>query len=141
MSKLITVFTMMISWATCSNAAELIVSIDYIEGNIGKIYAQAFQGIEDYQKGIPAGQVLQDAKDGPNQLLFSNLSTGEYVVRIFHDQNNNQLFDQDENGIPEEGYGFSNEAAAEFGPPSYEDMIVIIKEGDETVRTNAKMFY
>ena len=141
MSKPIIMFAMMIPWPVCSNAADLVVSIDNIDGNIGKVYAQAFQGIEHYQKGIPVGQIQQDAKDGPNQLIFSDLQAGEYVVRIFHDQNNNEEFDQKENGIPLEGYGFSNEAAAEFGPPSYEDMIVIIKEGDETVRTNAKMFY
>ena len=141
MSKFFILFAMINSWVASSNAADLIVSIDHIEGNIGKIYAQAFQGCENYHKDIPVGQAMQDAKDGPNQLIFSNLQAGEYVVRIFHDQNNNEKFDQKENGIPLEGYGFSNEVAAEFGPPSYKDMIVIIKEGEARVSTKAKMFY
>jgi len=53
MSKLIIIFAMMIPWPVCSNAADLVVSIDNIDGNIGKVYAQAFQGIELIKKAFP----------------------------------------------------------------------------------------
>jgi uncharacterized protein (DUF2141 family) len=84
---------------------------------------------------------MTQAKTGAGELLFKNLSPGEYVVRIFHDENNNQKMDMNAFGMPTEGYGFSNEAIGNMGPPQYKDMIVLIKEQDSLVKTKSKMIY
>lgn len=131
----------MCTWTTTSSAASLIVSIKNIDGGGGEIYAQIFNGIENYQNNIAEDQTMLTAKKGTIQLIFNNLKVGEYVVRLFHDQNNNQKFDQDASGMPMEGYAFSNEAMGIFGPPSYNDMAVIINDSEITVNTIAKMNY
>lgn len=63
-------------------------------------------------------------------IIFKSVPPGSYSVAILHDENNNQRMDKNILGIPKEGYGFSNNAAAAFGPPSY-------KKASFTHTTNA----
>ena len=51
-------------------------------------------------------------------LQFNELKPGKYAIRYFHDENANDTLDTNWMGIPIEGYGFSNNAIAIFGPPS-----------------------
>lgn len=50
---------------------------------------------------------------------FKDLPAGDYAISIFHDVNDNQALDKNNLGIPIEPYGFSNNAEATFGPPSF----------------------
>jgi uncharacterized protein (DUF2141 family) len=52
-------------------------------------------------------------------IIFKSVPPGTYAVAILHDENNNQKMDKNILGLPKEGYGFSNNASAPFGPPSY----------------------
>jgi uncharacterized protein (DUF2141 family) len=133
---------LLISTATFTAiSAELQVSIDHINSDQGVILAQIFTGEENYKTGKSIENTMIQAKTGNGELLFKNLTPGEYVVRMFHDENNNQKMDMNAFGMPTEGYGFSNEAIGNMGPPQYKDMIVIIKEEDSIVKTKSKMIY
>ena len=46
---------------------------------------------------------------------------GTYGIKIFIDKNNNNKFDFNIVGIPKEQYGFSNDASALLGPPSFQN--------------------
>lgn len=46
---------------------------------------------------------------------------GTYGIKIFIDKNNNNKFDFNIVGIPKEQYGFSNDASALLGPPSFKN--------------------
>ena len=46
---------------------------------------------------------------------------------MFHDQNNNDKLDSNFMGIPNEPYGFSNNARGTFGPASWDDAKFEIK--------------
>lgn len=50
---------------------------------------------------------------------FLGLKPGPYAAVVYHDENKNGKFDQNAFGMPEEGYGFTNDAAALFSPPSF----------------------
>ena len=58
------------------------------------------------------------------------LPEGRYVVSLFHDANGNNQLDTGEYGIPLEKYGFSNNAPAEHGLPSFKDIAFVFKPGD-----------
>ena len=66
------------------------------------------------------------------KVTFSDLPSGEYAVRLFHDQNNNEKLDTNLIGIPTEGYGFSNDAHGMFGPYPFKRWLVGI-EGDTII--------
>ena len=50
---------------------------------------------------------------------FTNLPPGDYVISAFEDSNDNSKLDKNGFGMPQEKYGFSNNARRPFGPPKY----------------------
>jgi uncharacterized protein (DUF2141 family) len=51
---------------------------------------------------------------------FTGIAPGEYAIVVFHDENGDGEFNQNAFGMPEEGYGFSRDAAALFSAPSFD---------------------
>jgi uncharacterized protein (DUF2141 family) len=51
---------------------------------------------------------------------FGGLATGQYAAVVFHDENGDHEFNMNAFGMPKEGYGFSNDAAALFSPPEFQ---------------------
>lgn len=134
--------TLFILSITCSvKAAELTVTIDHIKNDEGIVYAQLFLGEDSYINNNAEQNAMMPAKQGVGEFTFTDLKPGDYVVRLYHDENGNQQLDMNAFGMPLEGYGFSNEAVANMGPPQYKDMVVRIEESDGVVKTKAKMAY
>ncbi|HVA77070.1 MAG TPA: DUF2141 domain-containing protein [Candidatus Binataceae bacterium] len=52
---------------------------------------------------------------------YVDIPPGTYAAVVFHDENSDGEFNQNAFGMPLEGYGFSNDAAALFAPPSFKD--------------------
>ncbi len=50
---------------------------------------------------------------------FEDIPPGTYALAVIHDENMNGELDTNVLGIPKEGYGFSNDARAWFGAPSF----------------------
>ena len=50
---------------------------------------------------------------------FTDLPPGQYAAVVFHDENGDHKFNMNAFGMPMEGYGFSNDAAALFAPPDF----------------------
>jgi len=50
---------------------------------------------------------------------FDSIPKGIYSVAVFHDEDKNGVLNKNQMNMPLEGYGFSNNAAANFGPPNY----------------------
>jgi len=59
---------------------------------------------------------------------IDSLPSGTYAVQYYHDINSNGKLDTGAFGIPEEGYGSSNDARGFMGPPDFADMIFDLKE-------------
>ena len=54
------------------------------------------------------------------------LKKKSYAIAVYHDENDNDSFDQGFLGIPLEDYAFSNNAAVFLGPPSFDDAAFIL---------------
>lgn len=50
---------------------------------------------------------------------FEDIPPGTYALAVVHDENMNGKLDTGLLGVPLEGYGFSNDAKAWFGAPSF----------------------
>ena len=74
--------------------------------------------------GHTAATQTVSARQGIVKFVFVNLRPGDYAAAAFHDENRSGDFDTNFIGIPREGYGFSNGAEAELGPPDFEDASV-----------------
>ncbi len=50
---------------------------------------------------------------------FEGIPSGTYALVVLHDENMNGKIDTNWLGVPKEGYGFSNDAKAASGAPSF----------------------
>jgi uncharacterized protein (DUF2141 family) len=62
-----------------------------------------------------------EAQAGTTVFQLPALPAGVYAVSVLHDENNNGKMDTNWVGMPNEGYGASNDAPARLGPPKFED--------------------
>lgn len=118
-----------------ANATQLDFKIEGIKSDEGKIYIQVFKGEEAYKTDQQIAASVIEATKGDATISFDGLEAGEYVVRYFHDEDNDGELATNFVGIPTEGYGFSNAAKPNFGPPKYEDMKFQI-DGEQAIVVN-----
>jgi uncharacterized protein (DUF2141 family) len=125
---------------TSSIAAQtLTVEITGIKNDQGKILLQLFDSNENYQSNKAYSANMIKAKKGVVSVTFNDLVAGEYAIRYFHDENDNGQLEKNLFGMPVEGYGFSNNAKADFGPVSFDDMKVTIT--DQNLVTHSSVQY
>ncbi|MEI4551214.1 DUF2141 domain-containing protein [Pseudoalteromonas spongiae] len=103
-------------------------NIEGIQHDKGKLYIQLFKGENNFKKGEAHNVAIVNAKKGQLTVTFNDVEPGNYAIRYFHDENNNQDFDNNMFGMPIEGYGFSNNAPVNFGPPSYQQMTFMVSD-------------
>ena len=63
-------------------------------------------------------------------------STGTYAIAVYHDADSNRSFNRTGLGLPEEGFGFSNNPGTLFGLPSFRSVRLAVprSEMQTTVR-------
>ena len=62
-------------------------------------------------------------------VTIKNLKQSNYAIAIFHDKNSNNKFDKFLS-IPNEKYGFSNNAFSFFGPPKFEEAAFFLSSNE-----------
>ena len=115
--------------ATPILAAELAIEVRGVRSGDGRLFV-AVHGSET-SATFPAGDGMvaglnQRASAGTLRFVLRDLPPGRYAVNAFHDENDNGDLDTNVVGIPSEGYGFSNDPGAAFGPPDFEAAAVTV---------------
>ena len=77
----------------------------------------------------PTQSKISAINDGNAIAIFSGIVPGTYAIVIFHDKNENSILDFDENGIPKENYGVSNNTFG-YGPPQWHDSKFNVQDQD-----------
>lgn len=96
--------------------------IKNVKNDEGVISAALFSGEDNFpDKEKALFNTTVSASKGETKVRFEDIPAGEYALAVFHDENNNKDLDTNFIGIPKEGYGFSNNSKATFGPPKYKD--------------------
>ncbi|WP_428718877.1 DUF2141 domain-containing protein [Undibacterium curvum] len=116
--------------------ANLTVKVSGIANNKGKILAAVCDKSHFLKQCEKTA--LEPAASAVT-LMFSELQPGSYAVMVFHDENDNKVFDKTAGGIPLEGYGFSRDAKGHYAPPTFEDAMVEIKSGNNDI--SIKLLY
>lgn len=73
-------------------------------------------------------------------VTFDSIPSGEYSFSCFHDEDGNGSLNTNAFGIPNEGYGFSNNPGITFGLPSFSTIKFTVTEGD-TVNKTVNLIY
>lgn len=95
------------------------VTIDNVTSNEGKVL-MSLHTSETFMKGKGIKDDESTIKDGKVTVTFENVLPGEYAILALHDKNDNRRMDFEENGMPKESFGASNNVMA-MGPPQYDD--------------------
>lgn len=66
------------------------------------------------------------------------LPPGAYAVAVYHDENGNRAFDRTMLGVPREGYGFSNDAPASNGLPSFASVRFRLPAAGRTINVHMR---
>ena len=105
------------------------VRVAGVENPEGTIEVALFTSQEGFLKSEAAFRT-ESAKTlkGATNLLFENLPEGTYALAVFQDRNENRKLDTNWLGIPKEPMGFSNAGMKAFGPPSFEDCHLDLRE-------------
>jgi len=79
----------------------------------------AFHSETTFMKTAPLYAKSSTIENGICKVVFENVPEGEYAILCFHDENKNDRMDFQENGMPKESYGASNNVM-NFGPPQFD---------------------
>ena len=71
-------------------------------------------------------------------IVLENIKPGKYAFNYIHDENKNKKLDTKMLLIPKEGFGYSNNVDAKFGPPAFEKWLFEVKEN---LKLNLKVTY
>ena len=77
------------------------------------------------------------ARAGDNTIAVRDVPPGNWAVLAYQDANDNGELDRNFIGIPSENYGFSRDARGKFGPPSFEDAVITVR--DEPTVANVRL--
>ena len=119
-----------------ASAATVQVKVDGIRNDKGAVQV-ALCDAATYPKNCrytatapaQAGSVTVDVPDVPS---------GTWAALAYHDENSNKKLDTNFVGMPTEGYGFSNGAKGNFGPPKFKDTAITVGEGTTTALMTLK---
>lgn len=76
---------------------------------------------EDDSQMLQPQAVAIDPKTLSAQVVFTNLPPGVYAVSARHDENKNARLDKNFVGMPQEGYGISNNPKPRMRPPRFDE--------------------
>jgi uncharacterized protein (DUF2141 family) len=125
-------FLSMILVASIAGAEnKLTVVVDSIEKSEGKVLVAVYDSDNFLKQPLYYGmaKVEQDVEEVT--VVIENVTSGQYAVAVFHDENDNNNLDTGAYGIPIEKYGFSNNARGKMGPPAFQDCVISIEEDTE----------
>ena len=99
------------------NGKTITVTIENIANNNGKVVL-GLHTEDTFMKGQGIASAESKIVDGKITVTFENVEAGTYAIMALHDENENKRMDFQDNGMPKESYGMSNNPMS-FGPPEY----------------------
>lgn len=98
-------------------------AIDGVRGDAGRIACAFFRSGDGFPVASPPSPaviVTATIRDRGAVCVFRDVPPGTYAIAAMHDENRNGHLDRNWLGIPTEGYGFSENASASLGAPSFQ---------------------
>jgi uncharacterized protein (DUF2141 family) len=104
-----------------ANGIDVVVS--GFRNSNGQLGCRLFSSPEGYPRNNAAAMstLWMPIQNHQARCFFGGVPAGTYSVTIFHDENSNKKFDYNWMHYPIEGYGFSNNAKAQFKAPSWDE--------------------
>lgn len=113
--------------ASSAQAASLELTVEGLSKTEGQVLVAVYDRAELWLKGKPLKAAMAAVEGRSVTLLIEDLPEGaSLALSVVHDLNGNKRLDMNAFGMPVEPYGFSNNAAGSFGPPSFEAAKIVV---------------
>ena len=123
-----------LSATTTAQATRLIVTIDGVHSNRGKVAVALFSHAADFPDGKAADAwVKEPASRRPITVVFHHVQPGTYAVGAYHDENDDGKLDTNLLGWPTEGYALSNGVRLSYYRPRFSESAFTVGGAAETV--------
>ncbi|NJR70121.1 MAG: DUF2141 domain-containing protein [Synechococcales cyanobacterium CRU_2_2] len=127
---------------TTTALCSVTVTVTNLRSSAGQICFSLFAGPEgfpgDGERAIAKG--FTRANGDGLAYTFPNLKPGEYAIALFHDENNNGILDKGFLGIPQEGFGFSQNPTILMGAPSFRATAITLERPQTEIQILLKYF-
>ena len=111
---------------------EIVVEVDGLRSDHGEVRGALYTSSRGWaEEGHQVAVCAAPIHGHTASCVFHDVEPGTYAIAFLHDEDDDGGMDRDWIGIPQEGYGFSNDAAPGFGPPSF-DSASFSHSGPET---------
>ena len=110
--------------AACAAAGdEIVVRVNQLRNGAGNVVAVLYGDNPDdfLKKGRKLAKVWAPAREGTVDVCLTAPRPGTYAVAVYHDENANVRFDKTWIGLPDEGYGISNNPRIFLAPPLFDE--------------------
>lgn len=101
------------------------VTFNELRTSTGQVCLSLYSGPKGFPKGGTDSDLLiskcSPITNGAATLTFGDLKPGKYAVTAFHDANSDGKMNKNSFGMPEEGFGFSNNPEIGFSAPSFSE--------------------
>lgn len=109
----------------CAHSAQpgIHVEILGIRNSAGAVACALFESVEGFPREFLRNAiniVMMKVRAEKAHCDFLDIPPGTYALAVIHDENLDGKLATNLMGVPTEGYGFSNDAKAFFGPPSFD---------------------
>jgi uncharacterized protein (DUF2141 family) len=116
-----------VCFSQTDNAVNVIVEINNIVANGGKVYLVVFFTEESFKKEKP-DLAVEIPSDKSSAIKEGSLPRGECVLFVFQDANNNVKLDCGLFGIPKEKFGISNYFGKGIPSRNFDKQKIMINE-------------
>ena len=124
MNRLHTIILTIGFTSVLAHAADLTITVKGVRSADGAIFLAVYDSDKSFMK-VPQAKTTRrmNANKGDLKIVIQDLPAGNYAIASYHDENGNGKLDTNALGMPEEGYGFSNDARGTFGPPKFSEAV------------------
>ena len=106
--------------ANAEPSGKLTVSVIGVRSDSGAVRCGLYSSPAGFREpGHELRGAVAQIKNGLAACVFNGLPAGPYAVAVFHAEHNETQMETGLFGKPKQGYGFSNNPASTFGPPSF----------------------
>ncbi len=121
------VFLALLFMAGAAQAATVHVVVTGVRNARGHVLVALCPKAEFLQPHC-AWQGRAAAQVGDVAVTIDDVPPGIYAAQAFHDEDDNGKLERSFLGMPEEGMGFSRDAKMHYGPPSFDDAAVTVRD-------------
>ena len=120
-------------------AGPIRVEVSALRSDRGQVLGALFASPRGWtEEGREVATCRATIASGRATCVIEGAGPGTYAFAFLHDEDSDGALDRDWIGIPQEGYGFSNDAAPGLGPPSFESASFTHGDSETVLRVRTR---